>query len=82
MMNPQMMQAFTQFVQNPGAFFQRRGMQMPPQSAMQSPDGLIQWMLNSGGISQQQYNQIATQARQLQQNPQFMQMMQGLFGKK
>lgn len=78
-MNPQMMQAFAQFVQNPGAFFRQRGMQMPPQTAMQSPDSLIQYMLNSGGVSQEQYNHAAAQARQLQQNPQFMQMMQGLF---
>lgn len=82
MMNPQMMRAFARFVQNPGAFFQQRGMQMPPQSAMQSPDSMIQWMLNSGGISQQQYNQIAAQSKQLQQNPQFMQMLQGLLGRK
>ena len=78
-MNPQMMQAFMQFVQNPGAFFQSRGMQMPPQSAMQSPNSLIQYMMNSGGVSQQQYNQAAQQARQLQGNPHFMQMMQGMF---
>lgn len=52
---------------------------MPPQSAMQSPNNFIQYMMNSGGISQQQYNQAAQQARQLQQNPQFMQMMQGMF---
>ena len=78
-MNPQMMQSFMQFVQNPGAFFQSRGMQMPPQSAMQSPNSLIQYMMNSGGVSQQQYNQAAQQARQLQGNPQFMQMMQGMF---
>lgn len=78
-MNPQMMQAFMQFMQNPGAFFQQRGMQMPPQSALQSPQGMIEYLMNSGGVSQQQYNQAAAQAKQAQQNPQFMQMMQGLF---
>ena len=77
-MNPQMIQ-FMQFIQNPGAFFRQRGMQTPPQEALQSPQGLIQYMLNSGGISQQQYNQAATQSKQLQQNPQFMQMMQSAF---
>ena len=78
-MNIQAFQAFMSFVQNPAAFFQSKGMQMPPQSAMQSPDSMIQYMLNSGGVSQQQYNQAAAQAKQMQQNPQFMQMMQGLF---
>lgn len=78
-MNPQMMQAFIQFMQNPAAFFQQRGMQMPPQTALQSPQGMIEYLMNSGGVSQQQYNQAAAQAKQMQQNPQFMQMMQGLF---
>ena len=78
-MNPQMMQAFIQFMQNPAAFFQQRGMQMPPQTALQSPQGMIEYLMNSGGVSQQQYNQAAAQAKQIQQNPQFMQMMQGLF---
>lgn len=78
-MNPQMMQAFMQFMQNPGAFFQQRGMQMPPQSALQSPQGMIEYLMNSGGVSQQQYNQAAAQAKQAQQNPQFMQMMHGMF---
>ena len=78
-MNPQMMQAFMQFMQNPGAFFQQRGMQMPPQSALQSPQGMIEYLMNSGGVSQQQYNQAAAQAKQAQKNPQFMQMMQGMF---
>ena len=79
MMNPNNMQAFMQFMNNPAAFFQSRGMQMPPQSALQSPQNLIQYMMNSGGISQQQYNNAAMQARQLQTNPQFMQMIQGYF---
>ena len=78
MMNPNM-QAFMQFMQNPAAFFQARGMQMPPQNAMNSPADMIQYMMNSGGIYQQQYNNAAAQAKQLQNNPQFMQMLQGYF---
>ena len=79
MMNMGNMQAFMQFIQNPGAFFQQRGMQMPPQSALQSPQGMIEYLMNSGGVTQQQYNQAAAQAKQAQQNPQFMQMMKGMF---
>lgn len=78
-MNPQMMQAFMQFMQNPAAFFQQKGMQMPPQTALQSPQGMIEYLMNSGGVSQQQYNQAAAQAKQMQQDPRFMQMMQGIF---
>ena len=80
MMNPNM-QAFMQFMQNPAAFFQARGMQMPPQSALKSPQDMIQYMMNTGGISQQQYNNAAAQAKQLQSNPQFMQMLQGYLKK-
>lgn len=78
-MNMQALQAFMNFIQNPAAFFQQRGMKMPPQSAMQSPQGMIQYILNSGGVTQQQYNQAAAQAKQLQGDPQFMKMMQGMF---
>lgn len=81
MINPNMMQAFMSFIQNPAAFFQSRGLQMPPQSALNSPADLIQYMMNSGGISQQQYNDAAMQAKQLQTNPQFMQMLQGYIRK-
>lgn len=80
-MNIQMMQAFFQFMKNPAALFQQRGLPVPPQNAMQSPESLMQYMLNSGGVSQDQYNQAAAQAKQLQNNPQFMQMMQGFFRK-
>lgn len=79
MMNPNSMQAFMQFMQNPAAFFQQKGMQVPPQNALKSPQDMIQYMMNSGGISQQQYNNAAAQAKQLQNNPQFMQMLQGYF---
>lgn len=81
MMNPNSMQAFMQFMQNPAAFFQQKGMQVPPQNALKSPQDMIQYMMNSGGISQQQYNDAAAQAKQLQNNPQFMQMIQGCFNK-
>lgn len=81
MMNPNSMQAFMQFMQNPAAFFQQKGMQVPPQNALKSPQDMIQYMMNSGGISQAQYNSAAAQAKQLQNNPQFMQMLQGCFNK-
>ena len=81
MINPNMMQAFMSFMQNPAAYFQSRGLKMPPQSALNSPADLIQYMRKSGGISQQQYNDAAMQAKQLQTNPQFMQMLHGCIRK-
>lgn len=77
-MNP-MMQAFLQFIQNPAAFFQQRGMQMPPQSALQSPQSMIQYIMSTGGVSQEDFNRVAARSRELQQHPQFMHMMQGMF---
>ena len=71
-------QAFQSFLQNPAQMFQQRGLPVPPQTAMQSPQGLIQYMLSSGAVTQEQYNQIQAQARQLQNNPQFMSMLQGM----
>lgn len=82
MMNPQAFRAFMQFMQNPAALFQQRGLPAPPQSAMQSPKGLIQYMLNAGGVTQEQYNRAAAQAKQLQNDPQFMQMLQGAMPRK
>ena len=64
MMNPNSMQAFMQFMQNPAAFFQQKGMQVPPQNALKSPQDMIQYMMNGQ-----------------QNNPQFMQMIQGYFNK-
>ena len=81
MINLNTMQAFMSFMQNPAAYFQQRGMQVPPQNALNSPADMIQYMMNTGGISQQQYNNAAMQAKQLQTNPQFMQMLQGCFRK-
>lgn len=78
MMN-QNMHEFMKFLQNPAVFFQQMGIQPPPQEVLRSPQDLIQYMMNTGGISQEQYNNAAAQAKQLQSNPQFMQMMQGCF---
>lgn len=77
-MNGQMVQAFMQFVQNPSAMLQRFG--VSPQ-ALSNPQALIQQMLNSGRITQEQYNQASAQARQMQNNPQFMQMIKSTFGR-
>ena len=47
-----------------------------PQQFMNDPNGAIQYLLNSGKISQAQYNQIKQMADQLKNDPSFKQMFQ------
>ena len=44
-----------------------------PQS-MNDPHQMIQHLMNSGKMSQQQYNQLQQMAGQMQNNPQYQQM--------
>jgi predicted amidophosphoribosyltransferase len=59
------MQLFQVFRQNPMQFLLSRGMNVP-QNIQNDPNAIIQYMLNNGQISQQQYNQAAQMARQFQ----------------
>lgn len=72
-----MMGQFKQFMGNPMGFMAQRKLNIPPQY-MNDPNGAIQYLMNNGQMSQQQYNQLQQMARQIQQNPQFAQ----LFGEK
>lgn len=58
-------QQFQQFRQNPMQWLASRGMQVPQEIA-NDPNAIIQHMMNSGKITQQQYNQAAQMARQMQ----------------
>lgn len=60
-----MMQMFQQFRQNPMQWLVSRGMNVP-QNIANDPNAIIQYMMNNGQISQQQYNQAAQMARQFQ----------------
>lgn len=62
---PNMFQQFQQFKQNPMQWLASRGMQVPQEIA-NDPNAIIQHMMNSGRITQQQYNQAAQMARQMQ----------------
>lgn len=66
------MSKFMGFMQNPMGALMGRGL---PQNALQNPQATIQQMLNSGQMSQQQYNQLQQMAQQIQSNPMFAQMM-------
>lgn len=71
-MNNQMLfSAFQNFQQNPGAFLSRLNI---PAQYQGNPSGAIQYLMDSGRITQQQYNQAKQMAGQLQNNPMFAQL--------
>lgn len=59
------MNQFRMFRQNPMQFLMQRGMNIP-QNIQNDPNAIVQHLLNSGQITQQQYNQAAQMARQFQ----------------
>ena len=59
---------FQSFRQNPIQFMLQRNI---PQGALQDPAGTIQNLLNSGQMSQAQFNQLQQMAVQLRNNPMF-----------
>ena len=64
-MQNNMFQQFQQFRQNPMQWRASRGMQVPQQIAG-DPNAIIQYMMNNGKLSQEQYNQAAQMAQQMQ----------------
>ena len=45
---------------------------------MQNPQAAIQYLMNNGQLSQEQYNQLQNIAKQIQNNPQFQQYVNGI----
>lgn len=60
-------------MQNQAQVCQQRGL---PANAFRNPETTIKQMLGSGQISQEQYNAIDAQVRQVMQDPQLMQQFQ------
>ena len=66
---------FTGFMQNPFQFMMQRKLNLPQGiDPVQNPQGAIQYLMNSGAMSQNDYNQLKNMADTIQHNPQFMQM--------
>lgn len=65
---------FRGFMSNPMQFLMQRKLSNFPQDFMKNPQAAVQQMLNSGQMSQQQFNQLQQMAHKIQSNPQFMQM--------
>lgn len=57
---------------NPMQFLMSKGF---PQGALSNPQQTVQSLLNSGRMSQEQFNQFRQMSQQLQQMPQFRQFM-------
>lgn len=67
---------FRGFLQNPIQFMMQRKLPFA-QDALQNPQAAVQQLMNSGQLSQQQFNQLQQMAKKIQSNPQFMQMFGG-----
>lgn len=73
-----MMGQFRGFMQNPMQYMMQNKLNLPQNiNPMQNPQAAIQYLMNNGQMTQQQYNQLQQMAQQIQQNPQFMQQFMG-----
>lgn len=71
-----MMGQFQRFMGNPMQFMLQNRLNIP-QQYMNDPNGAIQYLMNNGQMSQAQYNELQQIAKQIQNNPQFMNMFMG-----
>ena len=68
-MNPnQILQTMQQMRSNPGQIMSKLNI---PQNLQNNPQGAIQHLMNSGAMSQQQFNQLQNMANQMRSNPIF-----------
>ena len=63
MINPQMIMQLKQFMNNPQQMMQQMGI---PAEYRNNPAGMIQKLMDSGRLSQAQYNQLQQTAKQIQ----------------
>lgn len=68
-----MLGQFRGFMANPMQFMIQRKLNIP-QQYMNDPNQTIQYLMNTGQLSQQQYDWAVKEAQKIQSNPQFMQM--------
>lgn len=71
-MNP--LNEFQSFMSNPIQFMAQRKLNIP-QQYINDPNGAIQYLMNSGRITQDQYNKAVNMSNQLQKDPNFMKML-------
>ena len=71
-MNP--LNEFQSFMSNPIQFMAQRKLNIP-QQYLNDPNGAIQYLMNSGRITQDQYNEAVNMSNQLQKDPNFMKLL-------
>ena len=71
-MNP--LNEFQSFMSNPIQFMAQRKLNIP-QQYLNDPNGAIQYLMNSGRITQDQYNRAVNMSNQPQKDPNFMKML-------
>ena len=71
-MNP--LNEFQSFMSNPIQFMAQRKLNIP-QQYLNDPNGAIQYLMNSGRITQDQYNKAVNMSNQLQKDTNFMKML-------
>jgi hypothetical protein len=65
------MNRYREFSGNPTEILSRSGVNIP--QGMNNPNNIIQYLMNTGKMSQAQYNQLQQIAEQIQNNPMFRQ---------
>lgn len=67
---------FSQFIQNPMQYIIKSRLNIP-QDFQGNANDMVQYLLNTGQLTQDQFNRVNKEAQRLQNNPQFMQMFTG-----
>ena len=70
-----MLNKLIQFIQNPMAALMKTRLNIPQDAQIQTPNDMIQYLLDSGQLTQDQYNRVNQTARQIENNPQIKQML-------
>ena len=72
MMNPmQLLNSFRQFMANPQQFLSQLNI---PANAVNNPKSAVEYLMNNGQMTQQQFNQLANTVNQMRNNPVFSSM--------
>lgn len=72
-----MLGQFQQFMGNPMRMIASKKMNIP-QEYMKDPNEAIQYLMNTGKLSQQQYNELNQISQKIQKNPMFQQFLKGM----
>lgn len=64
-------QAYTQLMQNPNQLLQQLNI---PLEYANDPQGAIQYLMDNGKVTQEQFNSANNQLKQMQNNPLFKQL--------